>query len=168
MRTPFVPKIFKPPKISQISDVFYVEPIMVSHNKEDQKVFTQNAEIILKTRGFGSRKGWPFIFSLEENFIDLAWLESCAINRQLFSYVIRNTEKKYVGCIYIYPIEFYFPDKANKYDVDFSFWIIQSVYDQGLYESIFSYLLSWLKKDWPFDPKRIYLRNKEIPKEIKL
>ena len=167
MRAPFVPQNFIPPKYKRINKEFCVEPITINHNKEDQQIFTKNAEIILKIRGFGSRKGWPFIFTLEENYKDLAWLELCAKEKQLFSYVIRDKNKKYVGCVYIYPIELYYPEKAEKYDVDFSFWITQSIYNQGLYELIFSLLISWLKKDWPFDLKRIYLRNKEIPANIK-
>jgi len=108
-----------------------------------------------------------FIFSLADNYIDLAWLESCAKNKQLFAYIIRSIKNnKYVGCLYIYPIELYFSNYADKYDVDFSFWIIQSIYDKGFYSSIFSNLIEWLKKEWPFDPKRIYLRNKKIPNDI--
>jgi len=62
MRTPFLPKKFIPPETSRINNMMFVEPISVKHNEEDQKAFTQNAEIILKTRGTRSKIGWPFLF----------------------------------------------------------------------------------------------------------
>ena len=166
MRQSFVPKSFTPPQQSQISDEYYVEPINTSHTEEDLRTITNNAETIIKLRG-GSRNGWPTIFTYEENFIDLAWLQMCFRMRQLFSYIIRDRENRYIGCIYIYPIELYFAEKEKDYDVDFSFWITKDAYDQEKYELIFSHLIAWLKESWPFDHKRIYFRNKKIPLRLK-
>lgn len=165
MRQPFVPASFTPPLRSQISDKYYVEQINTSHTKEDLTVITNNAGAIIKLRG-GSKDGWPTVFTYEENYVDLAWLEMCFRLKQLFSYIIRDKENHYVGCIYIYPIELFFAEKAKDYDVDFSFWITQKIYDQGYYESIFLNLISWLKKNWPFGVKRIYFRNKDVPLSI--
>ena len=165
MREPFVPISFTPPVHVQLCNEYYVEQINTTHTKEDLQIITDNAKIIIKLRG-GSKNGWPTVFTYEENYIDLAWLEMCFRLKQLFSYIIRDKENNYIGCIYIYPIELYFADKARKYDVDLSFWITQSVYYQGKYESIFLSFITWLKKDWPFEMRRIYFRNKEIPSSI--
>ena len=166
MRVPFVPKDFKPPKEVSLGK-YKLLPITTNDVNEDLQVIRSNAEIILKLRG-GSRDGWPFKCTLEENFKDLAWLELCAEYKQLFSYILRSKDdNKYIGCIYIYPIDLFFPEKASEYDVDFSFWIIRSVYDKSLYEQIFRDLFTWLIKEWPFIKSRIFLRNKEIPKEFK-
>lgn len=166
MRESFIPKNFLPPKKTVINNYLLV-PITTKETEEDWKVITTNADIITKLRGGGSRKEWPYSCTLEENFKDLAWLELCAKYKQLFCYIIRNkTDGSYIGCVYIYPIELFFPDKADKFDVDFSCWIIQSEFDKGNYNKIFKLLLHWLSQTWPFEKKRIYLRNKLIPKNL--
>ncbi len=68
--------------------------------------------------------------------------------------------------MYIYPIELFYPQLADKYDVDFWFWITKKDYDLGKYPEIFRGLLEWLTTDWPFSKARIYLRNKEIPENL--
>lgn len=165
MRQPFVSPSFTPPLRSQINDEYYVEQINTGHTKEDLQIITKNAEMIIKLRG-GSRDGWPSTCTYEENYKDLAWLELCASYKQLFSYIIRDRKNDYIGCIYIYPIELFYANKTNNYDVDFSFWITQETYDQRKYELIFLSLITWLKKDWPFEQKRIYFRNKEVPSSV--
>lgn len=160
MRQPLIPVDFKPPQNS-ILGKYQLTPIQTKDNREDLDVLLKNADLITEMRGGnGSKDKWPYTFTLEENAIDIAWLEMCAKNRQLFSYIIRNDENGYIGCIYIYPIELYFPEKASEFDVDFSFWIIKSEFDKGLYQKIYSLLLSWLEKRWPFQLERVYLRNK--------
>lgn len=166
MRSLFVPKEFKPPEKVNLGKGYILVPISTRDTLEDWLVITNNAEIITKIRGGGSRREWPFVCTLEENFKDLSWLECCGHYKQLFSYILRRkSDNAYLGCVYIYPIELFFPEKADLYDVDFSFWIIQSEFDKGKYEEIFEGLLDWLEKDWPFDKKRIFLRNQIIPKK---
>ena len=167
MRMPFVPKSFTPPNKASLDDKYYLIPIYTSDVVEDWSIITSNAEIISKIRGAGSRKEWPFTCTLEENYKDLAWLELCAKYKQLFCYIIRNKKDDlYVGAIYIYPIELFFSEKSDKFDVDFSFWIVKSEFDKNKYEYIFKKLLTWLIKDWPFKKERIFLRNKIIPKDL--
>jgi len=109
----------------------------------------------------------PYKFTLEENYKDLAWLETCANLRQLFVYVLRDKKNNnYVGCVYIYPIELFYPNLAKKYDVDFSFWIVQSEFNRGTYDEIFKKILTWLIQNWPFKRERIFLRNKLIPEGL--
>lgn len=160
MRQPFVPADYIPPEESLLSK-YRLIPISVKDTQEDLNTLLKNADTITNVRGgSGLRKKWPYMFTFEENYIDIAWLTMCARNKQLFSYIIRDNDNAYIGCVYIYPIELYFPEKANEFDVDFSFWIVQSEFDRGEYQNVYRLLLSWLEKEWPFSLKRIYLRNK--------
>ena len=169
MRKTFVPKDFKVPAKVGIGSDYYLVAITTKEVVEDWLTLTSNADAIIATRGGGSRKEWPYICTLEENLKDLAWLELCANYNHLFSYILRSKkDNSYVGCIYIYLIELFYPEKADKYDVDFSFWAVQSELDKGNYSRIFNELLNWLKKDWPFEESRIFLRNKNIPDGIKV
>lgn len=166
MRTPFVPKDFQVPNNIVVGD-YKLVAITTKDTMEDWLVVTSNAEILSKTRGAGTSEGWPFQYSLEENYKDLAWLELCAKSNQLFSYIIRRKDTNtYAGCLYIYPIEIFYPEKAENYNVDFSFWVTQEEFDKGNYEKVFKDLLDWLSNGWPFERKRIFLRNTLIPQSL--
>jgi len=167
MRTPFVPIDFTAPAQAALGE-YLLHAISTDDTTEDVQVLTTNAAAIVQQRG-GSNDTtkWPHTCSFEEDLNDLAWLQVCASNNQLFSYILRDTAGTYVGCIYIYPIELFYSQLAKDYDVDFSFWVTQSTYDAGEYEPIFTALLSWLHESWPFDPHRVYLRNLEIPESLR-
>jgi len=168
MRTSFVPPDFRIPLKTDLDADNYLIPITTKDLNEDWQVILNNADAITKTRGGGSRKDWPYTCTLEEDYKDLAWLEVCAAYRQLFCYLIRTKkDNRYIGCIYIYPIELFYPEKADDFDVDMSCWVIQSELDKGNYERIAKSLLEWLISSWPFPKKRIYFRNKLVPEEIK-
>lgn len=113
MRLPFVPKDFKVPE-SELLDDYILVPITTKDTMEDWLVLTSNAKIISKTRGGGATESWPFQYSLEDNYKDLAWLELCAKSHQMFSYIIRGKDKnEYAGCMYIYPIEMFLSRKSR-------------------------------------------------------
>jgi len=159
MRTLFVPKNFNLP-IEKILGEYKLVLITTDETKEDWDILIKNADMIVKQRGGGSRKDWPYSCTLEEDYKDLAWLELCALYRQLFCYIIRDKKTNiYLGAVYIYPIELFFSEKADKYDVDLSFWIVESEFNKGKYKHVAEQLTSWLKKDWPFKKERIYFRN---------
>jgi hypothetical protein len=168
MRTSFVPPDFNIPAKTALGTDYYLIPINTNNLMEDWQIIINNADSIIKTRGGGSRKEWPYTCTLEEDYKDLAWLQICADYRQLFSYIIRSVkDNSYIGCIYIYPTELFYPDKGKDYDVDFSFWIIRSELDKGIYGQMAKKLMEWLRDSWPFDKNRIYFRNKLVPEEIK-
>jgi hypothetical protein len=170
MREEFVSKNVAVPQTKEFGD-YYLVPITTNVTDEDLAVLLANADAITEQRGGGSSgtwDGWPYNYTREENFKDLAWLELCAKERQLFSYIIRRKKDNlYIGCLYIYPIELHYEKIAKDFDVDFSFWIIQSEFDKGKYDYIFKEILEWLSSEWPFKKERIYLRNKIIPKNLK-
>ena len=165
MRKPFVPEDFAVPQCVTLDKTYSLFPITVKNVHEDWRVIRQNAATIHMIRGGGSRNNWPFRCTLKENYKDLAWLELCATYKQLFAYIIRRKkDNRYIGCIYIYPIELFFPKKAKKYDVDFSFWIVKEAFDTGKYEKFTVSLMNWLGRYWPFEKKRIFFRNALVPK----
>jgi hypothetical protein len=160
MHKPFVPANFNPPKIDRLNEEYILVPIMTQNTDEDLQVILKNADMITKIRGEGSRKKWPYICTREENFKDLAWLELCAEYKQLFCYIIRRkSTQEYIGSVYIYPIVLFYQEKADRYDVDFSFWITESEYDKGKYRKIYVALMEWFNDKWPFNIHRIYFRN---------
>lgn len=168
MRTNFLPNNFKVPTRVNLNKEYYLLPISTNELIEDWQTLLNSASAITETRGGGSRDEWPYVCSLEDDYKDLAWLEVCAKYRQLFSYIIRSVKNgSYVGCLYIYPIELFYSEKSNEFDVDFSFWITQELLDNGKYSEIAKDLINWLSNDWPFDKKRIFFRNKLVPEEIK-
>ncbi len=170
MRKSFVPRNFQVPDKFEFGD-YLLNPITTLDVDEDLSVLLKNADAITTQRGGGSSgtwDGWPYNYTREENFKDLAWLELCGKEKQLFSYIIRRKKNdEYIGCLYIYPIELHYEELAVDFDVDFSFWIIQTEFDRGKYEYIFRELYTWLQLKWPFDKKRIFLRNRIIPQGLK-
>lgn len=167
MRNPFVPNEFVASAMATVGK-YRLHPITAKDALEDWIILKGNVDAITQQRG-GSKAwtDWPRSCTLEENFKDLAWLETCGKTNQLFSYILRSDDGAYAGCMYVYPIELFYAKLARDYDVDFSFWITQAEYDQGMYEATFHALLEWLSKDWPFTASRIYLRNAEIPDSLK-
>ncbi len=167
-RKRFVPRDFQAPQHVNVGN-YELVPITTHDVDEDLQTLLANADMIIQQRGGEIVPDkWPYKFTRDENFIDLAWLESCAKNGQLFSYILRNkNDNSYAGCVYIYPIELYYPELAEKYDVYFSFWITKQEYERDVYERVFKDLLNSLKNDWPFVPEKIYLRNREIPPSLR-
>lgn len=146
---------------------YYLEPITTEVAVEDWLTILDNAGTIEKQRGGGCYEGWPYNFSLEDNYKDLAWLERSAEYERLFCYVIRDLDSgKYLGCLYIYPIDLFYPELSDKYVVDFTFWIVEELYEKGQYEKIFKRLVAWLVEDWKFKRDKIYLRNAEVPESL--
>ncbi|MCA9381887.1 hypothetical protein KC660_00585 [Candidatus Dojkabacteria bacterium] len=160
--------------VSSLEDTYVLgsdlrlEKIKTDIVEEDLQTLLDNADAITSQRGgSGADDGWPYKYSLEDNLKDVAWLEICTRHQQLASYVIRNEANRYVGCIYVYPIELHYAYKAQEYNIDFSFWITQQDYDAGLYEGIYEGLLNWMATDLKIDLNRVFLRNPETPDTIR-
>lgn len=159
----FVPIDFVAPMKTHINEEYFVEALTTKYVIEDWQTILGNAETIQKIRGTShlvSRSEWPYSCTLEENYKDLAWLEICASYKQLFSYVLRRQKDNiYSGCIYMYPITLFYPEKAKYYDVDLSYWITEKEFIEGKYDRISLALHTWVRGAWPFEKGRIYFRN---------
>lgn len=103
---------------------------------EDYSAVIEN-EVLIKTRG-GS---WPDLNSLnlQEDMIDLSWHQREFENESSFAFVIFSNQNKYIGCVYLYPMNFRtdLGEKNSEYCLDFSFWTTQEFYDNGTYKEIY-------------------------------
>jgi hypothetical protein len=140
------------------STSFIAEVLSAKHAEEDLVHVLENEKLIKRTRGNAGSWPNPKILTLEENRIDLSWHQREFENGSSFAYLMRKKDGVYIGCAYLYPMNFRskIPD-AKKYEVDFSFWITESVYKQGLYEGI---KIEWLEKLKSIGFKKIYYSNK--------
>jgi len=144
-------------------DEYHLVPITTDNEKEDRHTIKVNAEIIALQRGGVSENKWPYVNTRKENYKDLAWLEICHKFKQLFSYVIReNKSNRYVGCVYLYPIELYFRKLANNYDFDFWLWITKVDYEKGKYQIVYKNVMDWFVNYWGLEKKKIYFRNNKL------
>ncbi len=115
-------------------------------------------DIIRKTRG----GRWPTAaLTFEDDWIDLAWHQREFENRTSFAYTVMNpAETECLGCFYLYSagMRGQPPEDA---EVDVSFWVTQSAYDQGLYPELYRTLKRWLEEKWPF--KHVFWSNSALP-----
>jgi hypothetical protein len=165
---PIVPEDFVAPVYIRIGS-YIVKRIRKTDNPKDYKAILANSKLINKIRGGKlCHTNWPPPdFSLEDNLKDVVSFEKQAQEKTSFTYIIWDKEEKnYLGCIYIFSIEKKYPELKDKFDIDFSMWVVQDVYDRGEYPRVYRLVWDWLKNDWPFDHKRIFHRNVEKPEDM--
>ena len=153
------------------TEKYIIRKLTIKDCKLDYEAMISSVEIIKQVRGETScHSTWPSTkFTFEDNKKDLINMEKEFSERKAFYFTIMNKEEnKCLGSIYFFPIHLYFPKETKKYDVDFSMWVTQEAYDQDLYQELFSIVINWLKKDWPWDFSRIKIRNIEVPKIIEI
>jgi hypothetical protein len=146
-----------PKKIKSKS--FLAEVLSAQHTEEDYKFVTDNEKLIKSTRGNAGDWPNPKKLTIEENRIDLSWHQREFEAGLSFAFVLRSKSDEYVGCAYLYPMNFRskIPD-AKRYEVDFSFWITKKYYDLGLYEII---KMEWLEQLKKLGFKKVYYSNKK-------
>lgn len=153
----FIPHNFLPPQKLETDD-FIARKLCASDVYLDYLAVMSNIEIIRKTRG----GDWPTKeLSFEDDLIDLAWHQREFEHGSSFAYTVMNKDQtECLGCFYLYPPGFRDSASENS-DVDVSFWVIKSAYENGLYRELYFSLKNWLEENWPF--KNVYWSNKEIP-----
>jgi hypothetical protein len=136
---------------------FNAEVLRYIHAEEDLRNVLESEKLIKKTRGNAGKWPDPKKLSLEENAIDLAWHQREFENGISFAYLMRSKKDEYLGCAYLYPMNFRskIPD-AKKYEVDFSFWITSKFYSVELYDGVKNEWLEILKN---MGFKRVYYSN---------
>jgi hypothetical protein len=145
-----------PKKIKSKS--FIAEILLAKNFEEDLKHVLENEKLIKKTRGNAGSWPNPKTLTLEENKIDLSWHQREFENGTSFAFILRDFDGSYVGCAYLYPMNFRSKiENARKYDLDFSFWIVQKYYDLSYYEKVKNEWIEVLKK---IGFRKIYYSNK--------
>ena len=118
-------------------------------------------DLIHRTRG----GGWPSEPVTEDyNYVDLVWHELEFRERDSFTYAVYNTEPRYLGCCYLYPLGRRTPltEQLLDFDIDISWWVTPTAYEQGYYARLYDALRHWLANEFPF--WQPYYSNAEIPR----
>jgi hypothetical protein len=129
---------------------------------DDVRGINDSLELIRRTRG----GGWPTEPVTDEfNFVDLVWHELEFREGDSFAYVVRDSREGYLGCCYLYPMGRRTPlsEELIAHDVDVSWWVTPSAYEEGYYHMLYRALRHWLADQLPFEAP--YFSNAEIPAE---
>jgi hypothetical protein len=121
-----------------------------------------NASLDLIRRTRGGR--WPTEPVTEDfNYVDLVWHECEFRDDKSFTYVLRDADGAYLGCLYLYPMGGRTPlsEEMLAYDVDVSWWVTPPAYEAGWYPKVYAALQSWFADEIPFSAP--YYSNAEIP-----
>ncbi len=105
---------------------------------------------------FGPRSSWPpKNLTYEQDLIDLGWHQKEFQMRSSFAYIVMSLdEKKYLGCMYIFP-----PIKKG-FDAEVYMWVKKSEYDKGLDTILYKTVKDWIRKKWPF--KKVAYPGRDI------
>jgi len=128
--------------------------------EEDVRGINSSLEIIRRTRG----GPWPTGELTEEfNLIDLVWHEAEFRDGGSFAYAAYDANDRYLGCCYLYPMgrRTELTEDLLKYDVDVSWWVTATAYEEGYYQKLYRALGQWLDEKLPF--KAPYYSNRELP-----
>jgi len=160
----FVKKFELPSGIAVSRELTYEDivarAITRSDLQDDVKGINASLDIIRRTRG-GS---WPQGPVTEEfNFVDLVWHECEFREGGSFTYAVYDATGRYLGCCYLYPMgqRTGLTEELLKYDVDVSWWVTPTAYEQGYYVKLYAALRHWLADELPFSEP--YYSNREIP-----
>ena len=128
--------------------------------EEDVRGINASLDIIRRTRG----GQWPTEAVTEEgNFVDLVWHEVEFRDGDSFTYAVYDTNSRYLGCCYLYPMgrRTKLTEELLKYDVDVSWWVTPDAHEQGYYTKLYRALRHWVADELPFEEP--YYSNREIP-----
>jgi RimJ/RimL family protein N-acetyltransferase len=131
-----------------------------SHLRDDVAGINVSIHLIRRTRG----GPWPTEpVSEDYDFVDLVWHELEFRERDSFSYAVYNTDTRYLGCCYLYPLgrRTQLTEQLLEFDVDVSWWVTPTAYEQGYYTTLHDALRHWLANEFPF--WQPYYSNAEIP-----
>jgi hypothetical protein len=128
--------------------------------QNDVKGINSSIDIIQRTRG----GGWPTEPVTEEfNYVDLVWHELEFREGYSFTYSVYDVNERYIGCAYLYPMGRRTPltDQLLQHDVDVSWWVTPTAYEEGYYRRLHAALRFWIAEAFPFTSP--YYSNIEIP-----
>jgi RimJ/RimL family protein N-acetyltransferase len=132
------------------TETYHARPLLARDVYDDFVAVMSSFDSIRATRG-GS---WPTSdLTFEEDFIDLAWHEREFTSGYSYAYVLYSADNtEYLGCIYIYP-----PDRKSSLrsvsagdQASISWWVTDSAWKRGFYETLSHDIKAWVEADWPF------------------
>jgi hypothetical protein len=128
--------------------------------RDDVDGINASIELIKRTRG----GRWPAgPVSDESNFVDLVWHECEFRDGGSYTFVLRDAETQYLGCLYLYPVGRRTPlsKETIPFDVDVSWWVTPDAYARGYYKTVHHALRHWIGHQLPF-ASPLY-SNAELP-----
>lgn len=164
----FLPSDFYP-KEKMVLGSYTLKKFQIEDNPKDYATVMKHGVFINKMRGGKlCHADWPPAdFTLEENLEDVKSFIEDFEKKESVSYIIwDSSETEYLGCVYIYPIDYKYPELQDKYDVDFSMWVTEDVYNQGEFPTVYKLIWDWLQTEWPFQKDRVFHRNAMVPIEV--
>ena len=153
-----VPADFIAPQELQFEDIV-ARPLTRGDLIADMEAVNSSLETIRRTRG-GS---WPAEPVSEEfDLLDLAWHEREFRDGSSFAYVVHETTGRYIGCFYLYGLghRTQLTDVLLEYQVDASWWVTETAYQEGYYSKLHHALEAWLQGEFGFS--KIYYSNVEL------
>lgn len=146
MTKPLVQPDFEVPEVLE-TDKFRLRMLTVKDLELDYDAVMTSIDHLQKTMPFGPKLKWPTKeLTLEQDLIDLGWLQKEFQRRTSFTYTVMNLdETECLGCVYIYP-----SDNPN-YNAMVIMWVRQSEFKNGLDDVLFSSVKKWIQDKWPFD-----------------
>jgi hypothetical protein len=130
------------------------------HLQDDVRGINASLELIRRTRG----GRWPTVPVTEDfNYVDLVWHECEFREGDSFTYAVYDSDGRYLGCCYLYPMGRRAPLTADlcSYDVDVSWWVTPEAYDRRYYPTVYNALRHWMATAFPF--WKAYYSNVELP-----
>jgi hypothetical protein len=151
--SPFIRKLRLPENFTApaclVHDDIVATAITRADLADDVRGINASIELINQTRG----GGWPTEPVTEEfNFVDLVWHELEFREGASFTYVVRDTQRNYLGCAYLYPMgrRTTLTEELLACDVDVSWWVTPAAYEKGYYQKLHRALRTWLATEFRF------------------
>ena len=136
------------------------QAITRDHLHDDVAGINASLDLIRRTRG----GAWPTEPVTEEfNYVDLVWHECEFRDRKSLTYAVYDDAGHYLGCAYLYPLGTRTPLSAAliDHDVDVSWWVTPTGYQNGYYTTLYAALRHWTSAVFLF--RNPHYSNAEIP-----
>lgn len=139
---------FAPPR-QLVHEDLVAHAITREHVADDVRGINVSIDLIRRTRG----GPWPTEPVTEDyNFDDLVWHEVEFRDGSSLTYAVYTTGGDYLGCAYLYPLGGRTPltEELLERDVDVSWWVTPTAYEDGYYTKLYAALQHWLANEFPF------------------
>ncbi len=86
---------------------------------------------------------WPSGLTREANLVDLAWHEREFTARRSFSWIVRDDDRTYIGCFYL------FPELGTRGQANAVFWLCDLPQRAAVAQNLKQVLTDWLARVLP-------------------
>ena len=141
--TMFVPKTATIPSGLKTTD-FTLRKLTINDLVKDYDAVMSSVEHLQGV--FGPEDSiWPAGLTLEEDLVNLGWHQKEFELRRSFAFTVMSPdESRCLGCVYVDPSE------KLDYDAKVFLWVRQSELANGLDETLYSTVKTWLSEEWWF------------------